>query len=43
MSVVSVVCCQSSLRRADLSSREVLTGVVCISECNRETSAMRRP
>ena len=29
-SVVSVVCCQRSLRRADLLSRGVLPAVVCL-------------
>jgi len=31
MSVVSVVCCQRSVRRADHSSRGVLPSVVCLS------------
>ena len=45
MSVVNVVCCQGSLRRADHSSRGVLPSVVCLSvtECDLETSRMRRP
>jgi hypothetical protein len=37
LSVVSVVCCQSSLRRADLSSRGVLPSVLCLTV----TSKMR--
>ena len=32
---------QRSLRRADLSSREVLPSVVCL--CDREASIMRKP
>jgi hypothetical protein len=34
---------QSCLRRADHSSRGVLLSVVCLNECDRETSIMRRP
>ena len=32
-----------SLRRADLSSRGVLPSVVCLTECERESSIMGRP
>jgi hypothetical protein len=32
-----------SLRRANHSSREVLPSVVCLSQCDREASIMRRP
>jgi hypothetical protein len=32
-----------SLRRADHSSREVLPSVVCLNECDRETSIIGRP
>ena len=31
------------LRRADHSSRGVLPNVVCVTECDREASIMRRP
>jgi hypothetical protein len=34
---------QRSLRRAYHSSRGVLQSVVCVSECDREASIMRRP
>ena len=42
MSLVSVVCCQRSLRQADHSSRGVLPSVACLTECDREASIMRR-
>ena len=32
-----------SLRRADHSSRGVLPSVVCLNECDHESSIMRRP
>ena len=34
---------QRYLRRADHSSRGVLPSVVCLNECDREASIMRRP
>ena len=43
LSLVIVVCCQKSLRRADHSSRGVLPTVVCIIGCDLETCALRRP
>jgi hypothetical protein len=41
---VSVVCCVRwrSLRQADHLSRGVLRNVVCLDECGREASIMRR-
>jgi hypothetical protein len=45
LSVVSVVCCQveRSLRRSHHSCRGVLPSVVCLTDCDREASIMRRP
>jgi len=41
VSVMIVVVKKRSLRRADHSSRGVLTSVVCLTECGREASIMR--
>jgi hypothetical protein len=38
LSVVSVVCCQRSLRRADHSSRGVLPTMVCRCVLSRKTN-----
>jgi hypothetical protein len=43
LSLVSGVCCQRSLRRADHSSRGVLPNAVCLNECDLETWTIRRP
>ena len=43
MSLVSVVCCQRSLRRADHSGRGVLRSVVSLTEFHSEALIMRRP
>jgi hypothetical protein len=42
LSLVSVVCCQRSLRRANHSSRGVLPSVACLNECDRAASTTRR-
>jgi len=38
----SCECCALSLRRADHSSRGVVSSVVFLNECDSETSKMRR-
>ena len=44
LSLVSVVCFQVEVSAsADHSSRGVFSGVVCVTECGREASIMRRP
>jgi len=41
LSVVSVVCCQRSLLWDDHLSREVLSNVVFVTECDRKVSKIR--
>ena len=46
MSFVIVGCCQievSKIRRADFSSRGILSSGVCLSERDSEAAIMRRP
>ena len=44
-SLLWVVCClvEMSLHWTDHSSREILPSVVCLTQCDQEASAMRRP
>ena len=42
LSLVIVVCCQSSLRRTDHSSRGVLPTVLRLTGCDLETAVRRR-
>jgi len=39
--LVNVACCQVDPRRADHSSRGVLSSVVRVTECDRESSIMK--